>query len=199
MRPFCLFVALLGSAAVTASAAHAQWTVSLEIGADRYWGGAVDSTPEGLSLRPYRPTTVGAGVERRTGRWGIGLRLRYAEASLALEGADAVTAVKGVFTVYSAAPEASYRVSRLGAGSRLVIHGGPLLEAWSVTDEGSETRIGVQAAFSLEVPLGGRVSGALSAGAAVISSPFADDQLDPAFERRALWRRRVAAALEYGL
>ena len=78
------------------SAAWGQWTVGVELGADRFWGGSVENGPERRSFRPYRPTTFGGALERRSGRGGVGIRLLYTEASLALEGNDAVVAAKGV-------------------------------------------------------------------------------------------------------
>jgi hypothetical protein len=177
----------------------AQWAVTAEIAADRFWGGSVENTGERRSFRPYRPTTLGVGLERRAGRLGAGLRLRYASAGLALEGADAVVAVKGIFTIYSVAPEILYRLISVGSVSRLVLHGGPLLEVWSVEDEDAQTRIGIHGAVSLDLPVGGRFAGLVMAGAAVTPSPFEQGQLGPDFERRALWRRRIAAGLSYRL
>jgi hypothetical protein len=176
-----------------------QWAVTTEVGADRFWGGSVENGAEHRSFRPYRPTTFGVGLERRAGRLGAGLRLRYASAGLALEGRDGVVAAKGIFTVYSAAAEVAYRIISVGSVNQLVLHGGPLFEVWKVVDEGSEIRAGVQGALSLTVPLGGRFAGAVTAGAAVIPSPFGKAQLDPSFERRALWRRRFAVGLDYRL
>ena len=177
----------------------AQWTLGAEVGSDRFWGGSVENTAEHRSFRPYRPTTFGVGLERRAGRLGAGLRLRYASAGLALEGADGVVAAKGVFILYSAAPEVVYRVISLGSVNHLMLHGGPLFEVWSVADEDSQTRVGIQGAVSLYLPLGGRFAGSVTAGAAVIPSPFGEAQLDPSFERRALWRRRLAVGLDYRL
>ena len=176
-----------------------QWSVTTEVGADRFWGGSIEKTAEHRSFRPYRPTTFGVGLERRAGRLGAGLRLRYASASLALEGADGVVAAKGIFTVYSAAAEVVYRVISVGSVNQLMLHCGPLFEIWSVIDEDSQTRLGIQGAVSLSLPLGGRFGGSIMAGAAVIPSPFAEAQLDPSFERRALWRRRVTVGLDYRL
>lgn len=177
----------------------AQWTLGAEVGSDRFWGGSVETTPEQRSFRPYRPTTFGVGLERRDGSLGVGLRLRYASAGLALEGADAVSAVKGVFTVYSVSPEVVYRVATVGAANQLMLHFGPLFEVWSVVDEDSQTRVGIQGAVSLNLPLGGRFAGSVMAGAALIPSLFGEGQLDPSFERRALWRRRFAVGLDYRL
>jgi hypothetical protein len=193
-----LLAAWLGSAA-WGTPVLGQWAVAGEVGSDRFWGGSVENTAEHRSLRPYRPTTFGVGLERRTGSVGMALRLQYASAGLALEGAEAVTAIKGVFTVYSVLPEVVCRLSTVGSGNELLLRGGPLFEVWSVTDEEGESRVGLQGGVSLRVQLGKGLAGSFTAGAAVIPSPFAREQLDESFERRALWRRRVAAGLEYRL
>src|SRR5688572_13553047 len=138
-----------------------QWAVSLEVGADRFWGGSVENAPERRSFKPYRPTTLGASLERR-GTVGVGLRLRYTGASFALEGEDAVVAVKGVFKVYSASPEISYRIASVGPGNQLRLTAGPLLEVWSLIDEESRVRVGIQGAVSLGIPLGGRFAGSVA-------------------------------------
>jgi hypothetical protein len=177
----------------------AQWSMGVEIGAERFWGGSAEISPPHRSFRPYRPTAFGAVVERKGSRVGIALRLRYTQASLALEGNDAVVAVKGVFKVYGASPELSYRVASLGAQNELWLHGGPLFEVWSIIDEGSRTRIGAQGSVSLDVPLGGKFGASLSAGAALMRSPFVEDDLDTTYELRALWRRRFAVGLQYRL
>jgi hypothetical protein len=177
----------------------AQWSVVIDVGSDRFWGGSVENAREHRSFRPYRPTTFGAGLHRGGGRLGLGLVLRYTEASLALEGDDAVVAVKGVFTVYSASPEVTYRIAAVGVGNQLVLHAGPLFEVWNIIDEESQMRVGAQGAVSLTIPLGGRIAGTLLAGAALTSSPFTRDQLDPSYDLRALWRRRFAVGLQYRL
>ncbi len=193
------FAAGMLASGIWCSPALGQWAVTTEVGADRFWGGSIENTPEHRSFRPYRPTTFGVGLERRAGRLGAGLRLRYASASLALEGVDAVVAAKGIFTVYSAAPEVVYRIISVGSVNKLMLHGGPLFEVWSVADEDPQTRVGIQGGVSLNLPLGGRFAGSVMAGVALIPSPFREAQLDPSFERRPLWRRRLAVGLDYRL
>jgi hypothetical protein len=178
--------------------AAAQWFVGLEVGAQRYWGGTLENTPDQRSFRPYRPTTFGVGLERRGASFGAAIRLRYTDASMALEGGDAVIAVKSVFSVVSAAAELIYQVATLGQ-NQVLLHAGPLLEHWSLIDEESRVRVGAQGAVSLNVPLGGRFAMALMADAAVIGSPFEQDELDPSYDLRALWRRGFAAGVRYRL
>jgi hypothetical protein len=129
----------------------------------------------------------------------LGVQMHYAEASLGLEGEGAAVALEGVFTVVSISPEAAYRIASFGPGNQVRIHAGPLLEIWSIIDEGSRTRVGVQGALSIDVPLGGRFGGSVLAGAALVPSPFETGELDPGYELRALWRRRFAVGLQYRL
>jgi hypothetical protein len=102
-----------------------------------------------------------------------------------------------VFSIYSVAPDVSYRVARVGAGNSLWLVGGPLLEMWNIIDEGTRARLGAHGGLALVVPLGSRISAMLSGGLAVVPSPFDDGELLEEFELRTLWRRGLAGALEY--
>jgi hypothetical protein len=191
--------ALIVAVSLSVPPACAQWIVGVEVGADRFWGGSVEDAPERRSFHPYRPTTFGLGLERRAGKVGVALQLRYSQASLALEGSDAVVAVKGVFKLLSASPELAYRIASLGPGNELLLHVGPLVEVWSIIDEASRVRIGGQSSLSLAIPLGSKFGAALSAGAALMASPFTRDELEENYDLRALWRRRFAVGLQYRL
>lgn len=184
---------------LAATPALAQWTLGLEVGADRFWGGSVETSGDARSFRPYRPTTFGIGLQRQGGRVSPALQVHYAEAGIALEGEGAVAAIEGVFTVVSLSPEVVYRLTKLGPANQLRVHVGPLFEIWGIIDEDSQTRVGLQGAVSLDVPLGGRFAGSVLAGAALIASPFEEGLLGAEFETRALWRRRMAVGLQYRL
>jgi hypothetical protein len=125
------------------------------------------------------------------------VRLHYASSSLALEGRDALSAVKDALSVYGAQPFVSLRLSGVGADGVLRVAGGPLVEVWTLADAGSRTRVGAGAAVELIMPFGGRWSGMARMGGAVTpGSPFTRADLDPSLEPRALWRREVAASLQ---
>jgi hypothetical protein len=176
-----------------------QWVVGVEVGSYRFWGGSAEGTPEQRSFRPFRPTTFGVEVERRSGKLGIGLLLRYAEAGLALEGEDAVVAVDGIFKIYGGSAEIVYQIASVGSHCNLLLHAGPLVELWSIIDEDSKVYLGVQSAVSLNIPFGRHMAGSLRVGGALSPSPFTREQLEPGFEPRTLWRRGVAARVEYRL
>ena len=194
---------LTASAAVVSSVLCtplcAQWSVGAEVGGDRFWGGSVEREGLRRSFRPFRPTTLGISLARDGRLFSIGVTMRYSSAGMALEGDDALSVVKGIFTVYSVAPELRYRIATLGQANGVVVHAGPLFEIWRAVDERSETRVGAHSALSLYVPLGGNFGASIAAGAAVIGSPFSNQQLVAEFERRPLWRRRFSAGLEYRL
>jgi hypothetical protein len=190
---------LISASCFVCNAGVAQWSVGAEVGADRFWGGAVERAGLHRSLLPYRPTTFVLSVQRQSGKATIGMRIGYFSAALALEGAEGLSAVKGVFQVYSASPELTYQLAAPGLTNQLLVHGGPIVEVWSIGDDGSETRVGGQVALSLSIPLGGRFAGSARGGVAIIPSPLANRQLDGSFEPRPLWRRQVAAGLSYRL
>jgi len=176
--------------------AWSQWSLSLGVEADRFWGGSLENGPEQKSFRPYRPTVFGVAAEHRFGTVGLGLRATYTEAALGLEGEAAVVAVKDAYKVVGLAPEVSYQIAALGP-TRLVLHAGPLIEFWHPIDLESRTRAGARGAASLLVPLGGRFGLSVAGSLAVISSPFNTDELLQGYERQALWRRGFAGALQY--
>jgi hypothetical protein len=181
------------------SPASSQWRASVGVGADRFWGGSYETTGDHRSFRPYRPTTLGIGLERQGGRLSVGLQVHYSEAALALEGSDAVVAVDGVFDIIGLAPELAYRLVRVGTVDQLRLHAGPLIEIWSVIDDETRVRAGAQATLSFDVPLGPMFGASLIGGAALVASPFNRDELEASYELRTLWRRRFAVALSYRL
>jgi hypothetical protein len=201
MRAHYLTILLVGllQTSVWCASAQGQWSVGVEVGSDRFWGSSIETAEPHRSFRPYRPTTLGVGLELRRQRLGAALHLRYAGAGLALEGQDAAVVLKGVFHQYQVSPELVYALSTLGSANDLRLHAGPVFELWSVDGEETQLRAGVQAAVSLRVPMGGRFAGSLTAGAAVTASPLSPSQLLDGYERRALWRRSVTAGLEYEL
>jgi hypothetical protein len=175
----------------------AQWSAAIQLGSDRFWGGSTDNTEEHRSFLPYRPSTFSAALHHRGNRIGMGVRLGYSEAALGLEGSTAVIAAKGVFAIYSVAPDVSYRVATIGAGNTVLLQAGPLLELWDIVDQGTRTRFGGHAGVALLVPIGGRFSAMMSGSLAVLPSPFDEGELPDEFEVQTLWRRGLAGGLEY--
>lgn len=201
MRPNHLLVALcaLWQPLLRPAPASGQWSVGLEVGADRYWGSSVDVGGEHQSFRPYRPTSLGVGLEKRGGRLGVALHLHYSGASLALEAPDVLVAAKGIFTVFHASPELIYRVATFVGTNQLRLHAGPVFEVWGIDGADTQVRVGGQAGLSLRLPLGGRFAGLVLANVALTGSPLPSDEIVEGFERRALWRRSVGGALQFQL
>jgi hypothetical protein len=177
----------------------------VEVGSARFWGGSIDREGSETSFRPYRPTTFGVGLERQAGNYGFGLQVHYFQARLSLEGPEAVvSAGEDAFKTVSFSPEAVVRIATLGPGNEVRIHAGPILEVWDVVDYNTRTRFGAQGSVTLDVPLGGRISGVVAAGAAVTPSPYEEGELDlgpgaPTYELQTLWRRSLELGLRYQL
>lgn len=181
-----------------------QWRIAAEVGVSRFWGASQDTGGDHTSVRPYRPTTFGLGLQRQYGGYAIGVQVQYAEASLALQGPEEVVAVNGAFTIVSISPEVAVRIATVGPGNQLRLHAGPLFEVWDIIDQDSRTRLGVQGAISLDVPLGERFVGTVLGGGAITPSPYKEGELDlgggaPSYDLRTLWRRRFALGIGYRL
>jgi hypothetical protein len=196
---FHRLVLLFATLAGAFSEAPAQWALTAEVGAARFWGGSAEIGGSGPSFRPYRPTIFGIGVARQGAQVGWGVRLEYTGASLALEGKDAVAAVKGALDVYGIAPEITVLLTTLGSGLRIRLTGGPLLEFWDIGTERSHARLGAHLGMGVQLPLSGRVLAGISASGAVSPSPFDEGDLVAGYEPRTLWRRGVSAGLQYRL
>jgi hypothetical protein len=186
------------------STLEGQWRLGIEVGAARFWGASRETGGDHASFRPYRPTTFGVGLERQTGRYAIGVQVRYAEASLALEGPEVVISSEGAFTFVSILPEVVVRLATLGFANQLRLHIGPLVEIWDIIDQDARTRLGAQSSISVAVPLGGRFEGVVLAGLAVTPSPYEEGELDlggsaPTYNLRTQWRRSLAGGLRYRL
>lgn len=203
LRTVPLVVTLLLSTASTPI--WAQWRLGMAVGGARFWGGSNDREGNQTSFRPYRPTTFGVAVERQAGSHAFGLQVQYFQARLSLEGPEAVvSAGENAFKTVSFSPEAVVRIATLGPGNEIRVHGGPILEVWDVFDNDTRTRFGAQGSVSLDVPLGGRFSGAVAAGVTVIPSPYEEGELDlgpgaPTYELKTLWRRSLGLGLKYQL
>ena len=155
--------------------------------------------PAIAALRPYRPTLFGAVLVRSSGATSVALRGYYGSASLALEGANAVVAVKDALTLYGVAIEASHQLASLGPAASLMVGTGSMIEKWDLSGTGSHIRAGAGVSLSLRVPLGGWWETVVRGGAAVSGSPFTDADLDPDFMPRALWRRDFSARVLFRL
>ena len=184
-------------AAVSHEAA-AQWVLSADVTAARFWGGSHEVAGD-RSFRPYRPTILGIGLERPLLGIRIAVRGYYASASLALEGREAFAGVKSALDLHGVAVELSYPIASLGESVRVMIYGGPVIEVWDLADQSSNTRAGAGGSIGLQVALGRRLTGVFKTGVAVTSSPFAMTDLAAGFEPRALWRREVSGRLRYRL
>lgn len=176
----------------------AQWSLSAGVRSPRYSGGAVEPAT-GRTLGPYRPTMWEVGVDRTGIRVGVGLRLRYAPSSLALEGEEAVAVVKDAMSVYGIDAEVAFRVGALGPGAVVRLFAGPVLDIWKLPDVGTHLRPGASVSIGLEASLRGRWAVVARAGGAVTASPFDAEDLDQGLEPRALWRREVSGVLRYRL
>lgn len=196
-RHAAILLCLAGAPAALA----AQWSVGFDIALSRFTSASVDTTTggSGSSFHPHGPAIVGVHVERRLGRGGVALGVRYTGAGVIGENSDVAVEQKGVLTLVELAPDASLRIARTASGTEFRVSAGPVLDVWSENGGGTRTRAGAQAAVSVEWPIIERLAGSVRAAATLTGSVFDASELPAGVERRAMWRQSVALGVRYRL
>jgi len=177
----------------------AQWSVAVEATASYYGGTSRDSGADPTAFRPHHPTSVGLRVDRRFGRLGLGVGAALAGSDLIAENSSVGAILKDALDLFEVAPEVALLLDRTGPGLAVHVHAGPLIDIWSPQGADTRTRLGGQAALSLEWPVSRRFAGSLRGAAALTGSLFKQGELPPGFERRAMWRRSVSLGLRFRL
>ena len=178
-----------------------QWGIGLEVGVARYFGTSRDTTTttDNGRFEPYVPTLLGITIDRQIRKVTLALRLTYASGALALE-TDGPTVFERASMLHAqAAPEIAVPVIALGSGARLSLHGGPLVDVWTLEGEETRSRIGGQVAGSLDCSLGARFTSTVAVRLGVTPSVFEAGELPTEFVRHASWRTTVAFGLRYRL
>ena len=187
-------------ALVVPARAAAQWCVTAEVGLARFGGTSLDTAAaDPTSLRPSRPTLVALRLGRDLGAIGFALAVARAPTGLLETGPDLAIVVPDVMTLYEVAPEVAVRVARSSAGATWRLHAGPVLDHWTVKQDGDRTRWGVHVGSSLGFPLVSRLGVSVRAGATLTPSVFDAAELPDGFERRAMWRTGIALGVRYSL
>ena len=190
---------LLGLLLVSQPRLAAQWSVAVEATASYYGGTSRNGEADPTAFRPHHPTSLGLRVDRRFGRWGVGVGAAVAGADLIAENGSVGAILKDALDLFEVAPEVALLLGRTGPGLGVRVHAGPLIDVWSPQGGDTRTRLGGQAGLSLEWPVTRRFAGCLRGAAALTGSLFKQGELPPGFERRAMWRRSVSLGLRYRL
>lgn len=179
--------------------AAAQFGVSAEVGLGFMGGTDRDTSSADVgSLRPYRPTQLTIRPEWQFDRVRVGLGLTYATPHMALEGTYTfVSSDSQSATLLEMAPEVAYRLLRTGTGVSVLLHGGPVVDLWTVFGEAT-SEVGGQIALSLEVPLASRVHMVVRGSGIMTSSIFDRNDLPPEVEVQAMRRGTIALGVRYG-
>ena len=180
---------LLGLLLVSQPRLAAQWSVAVEATASYYGGTSRNGEADPTAFRPHHPTSLGLRVDRRFGRWGVGVGAALAGADLIAENGSVGAILKDALDLFEVAPEVAVTLGRTGPGLAVRVHAGPLIDIWSPGGTDTRTRTGGQAGLSLEWPVSRRFAGSVRGAAAVTGSLFKEGELPPGFERRGMWRR----------
>ena len=199
MRPLASpATAVLAILVAIPASLSAQWSVGLSVGVARHFGGAVstaDSEPG--SVHPYRPTIVTLSIGHDWGAVRTDLGLGYGAPALAVEIPGGAFIDTKALHFYSASPEVTARVLRVGSVGALRVGGGGDVLFWGITGQDSRIRVGGHVTAAYEWPFAGRFLGSIQAGLSVTPSMFDASELDTPFERRAMVRPSVSIGLRY--
>lgn len=179
-----------------------RWSLTAETGLVRFSGSAsgvvADAPGEPVSVGPDRTTALGARLSRDLGGASVGVGIWYAESGVISESSSGAIIVDQLrFHLFELAPEIGARLLTFGAARTVRIHAGPILDHW--TARANRTRLGVQAALSLEIPLGRRWGGTVRAGWAATGSVFNADEVGSEVNRRSTRRRMLTLGLHHQL
>jgi len=193
--PFC-FALTVGPLAAQGQA----WSVGLEIGLTRFWGGSEPAPPnEAPGFKPYRPTTFGVRVDHEVGRARLAVGALYAASGLGAESDDLAVIAKGGLTWVQVAPELAYRLATIGPVAEVSLFAGAVMDLWMLSDEGGRIRVGGRGGLELLVPLGSGLAGTLRAHGGVSGSLFRDADVPSDFRTKPMPNAGVALGLRVGL
>jgi hypothetical protein len=179
--------------------AAAQFGLSAELGLGFMGGTDRDTSSADVgSLRPYRPTQFTLRPEWQFKNVRVALGLTYSTPNMAVEGTyTIVSSDSQTATLIEMAPEVSYRLLRTGTGVSVHLHGGPVVDLWTVFGNAT-TEVGGQLALSLEVPLASRIHMLVRGSGVVTSSVFDKGDLPPEVEVQKMRRGTIALGVRYG-
>jgi hypothetical protein len=198
LRP--LVLVLLAFPLVELSGQTRQWGMGVEVGLTRFWGGSEPEPPnDAPGLKPYRPTTVGLRIDRRSGRYRLGLGVQYAAAALGQENPDLAILLKGAMTWVEATPEVAYQLATLGTDTELRAFAGPVVDLWLPDGDEPRVRAGGRVGLELLVPLGSSLAGTVRAHGGVSGSLFSDSEVPSDFHSKSMPNAGLALGLRLGL
>jgi len=187
---------LIGGAEI----ATAQWGVTVMLQRTGFGGTSHDTSTGGTdaSFRPGNSPAVTLRLDRRLGRVGVSLGIRYSRSAIVLDGKDVFAGYHDEIATIESAPEVRILLLRTRAGASFHAYAGPVIGVWLIRDQGSRGVIGSLAGLSGEFPVFDRFSFEVRAGGGLTGSLFRPGELPPEYERRLTWRTEIGLGLRYG-
>lgn len=178
----------------------AQWGVAVNIQRTGFGGTSLDTSTGGTqaSFRPGNTPAVIVRVDRRMGRVGVALGVRYSRSAIVLDGADFFAGFHDEAAAIEAAPEVRVRLVRTHPGATIHVMAGPVIGVWMLRDQGTRSVVGALAGLIGEFPVLDRLALEARVSGGLTGSLFRAGELPPEFERRPTSRFEVGLGLRYG-
>jgi hypothetical protein len=176
-----------------------KWGLGIELGLTRFWGASRSVTDDdNPGLKPYRPTSVTARIDREVGHVRLALATLYAKSGVAIDGSKAAVVAKGQLSWIQVGPEISFHLTRLGAAA-IRLFGGPTVDVWNPVESDSRTKIGGQAGAELQTPFGSSVAGVVRIRTSLTGSLFKQGELPEGYEVRSMPTAGISLGLRVGV
>lgn len=180
--------------------AAAQWGIAVDVHRTGFGGTSYDTSAGGTqaSFRPGNTPAVTLRVDRRLGRAGVALGVRYSRSAIVLDAADFFAGFHDEAAAIEAAPEVRIRLVRTHPGATIHVFAGPVIGVWMLRDQGTRSVVGALAGLMGEFPVLDRLVLEARVGGGLTGSLFRAGELPPVFERRPTTRFEIGLGLRYG-
>lgn len=136
-----------------AAAAQTGWTLTGEVGANRFSRAAHDTSSPAVSLGAWRPTSYTLRLARSGTQGVLTLSAGFTPGSFAAWIENVAVVQDGELALYEFGLSYGRRIVHTGAGAAIRVEGGPVVHLWTMSGEDPRTRLGAQIGTVVELPM----------------------------------------------
>lgn len=134
-------------------AAQTRWTLTGELGTNRFSRAAHDSSTPPVSLGAWRATSYTLRLARAEAERSVALSAGLTSSPFAAWIDNVAVVQGGELALYEFGLTYGRRVLRSGRGAALRLEAGPVLHIWTMSGEDPRARLGAQLGTVLELPM----------------------------------------------
>lgn len=171
------------------ASAQTGWTLSGELGSNRFSRAAHDTSSPVVSLGAWRATSYTIRLARDNGSTALALSAGYTSSPFAAWIENVAVIQGGELALYEFGLTYGRRVVRSGRGAALRVEAGPVLHLWTMSGEDPRSRLGALLGTVVELPMTERWRVDLRADLTLTRSWMRPEDEDAAITRESSMRR----------